>query len=361
MSDSPLDVLVLGAGMSGLACLRGLTAAGLRARAVDKGRGVGGRMATRRAGPADTPSRFDHGAQFFTARGAEFAALVGEWERAGVVRRWCEAIPSAGAGSRAPEAQSADRASRAPEAQSADRAPRAPEAHWIGADGMASVAKHMAAGLDVAVGAKVVALAVEGGTWRATLDGGGELAARAVVATAPVPQTLALLDAGDVDLPAAVRETLEGVWYHPCIAVMVRTSAPSRLPSPGALRGDGEPLAWIADNRAKGVSRAVKAGAELTLHAGPDFSEEHFDEPESVVVAQMIDAAAEWIGGDVLDAQMHRWRYSLPGGTWAAPTLVAEGAPAPIAFAGDAFGGPRVEGAWTSGTAAAARIVQRLR
>ena len=42
-----IDIVVIGAGMSGIACARVLRAAGLPVRLIDKGRGVGGRMATR--------------------------------------------------------------------------------------------------------------------------------------------------------------------------------------------------------------------------------------------------------------------------------------------------------------------------
>jgi len=65
---SKYDVLVIGAGISGLLCATQLQAAGLSTLVLDKGRGVGGRMATRRIG--DTT--FDHGAQFFTVRDARF-------------------------------------------------------------------------------------------------------------------------------------------------------------------------------------------------------------------------------------------------------------------------------------------------
>ena len=37
-------------------------------RVVDKGRGVGGRMASRRVDTPAGQARFDHGAQFFTTR-----------------------------------------------------------------------------------------------------------------------------------------------------------------------------------------------------------------------------------------------------------------------------------------------------
>jgi predicted NAD/FAD-dependent oxidoreductase len=54
------DVAIIGAGIAGLCAALTLTQAGLKVVIVDKARGVGGRMATRRLGGAV----IDHGAQF---------------------------------------------------------------------------------------------------------------------------------------------------------------------------------------------------------------------------------------------------------------------------------------------------------
>jgi renalase len=61
MPDKPqtTDVLIVGAGIAGLAAATDLHAAGRTVLVVDKGRGVGGRLASRRIGAAT----FDHGAQ----------------------------------------------------------------------------------------------------------------------------------------------------------------------------------------------------------------------------------------------------------------------------------------------------------
>ncbi len=58
------DVLVIGVGMSGMAAASELSRAGRKVMVVDKGRAVGGRMASRRIGEAV----FDHGAQLITSR-----------------------------------------------------------------------------------------------------------------------------------------------------------------------------------------------------------------------------------------------------------------------------------------------------
>ena len=82
------DVLILGAGISGLCCAGDLTQAGLRVTVIDKGRGIGGRFANRRIGEAT----FDHGAQYFTARDPRFQQFVAEWEKQGLVREWYRSV-----------------------------------------------------------------------------------------------------------------------------------------------------------------------------------------------------------------------------------------------------------------------------
>lgn len=59
-----MRIVIVGAGLSGLVAARSLAASGHDVSVLDKGRGVGGRLATRRIGDAV----LDHGAQFFTVR-----------------------------------------------------------------------------------------------------------------------------------------------------------------------------------------------------------------------------------------------------------------------------------------------------
>ena len=83
------DVLIIGAGISGLVCASKLSNAGMSVRLLDKGRGVGGRMATRCMGGA----RIDHGAQYFTVRDSQFQVFVDTWLEAGAVKEWFRHLP----------------------------------------------------------------------------------------------------------------------------------------------------------------------------------------------------------------------------------------------------------------------------
>ncbi|MGD9093294.1 MAG: hypothetical protein PVF74_10630, partial [Anaerolineales bacterium] len=58
--------------------------------------------------------------------------------------------------------------------------------------------------------------------------------------------------------------------------------------------------------------------------------------------------------------QLHKWRYSQPARIYPERFLEIQGSQ-PLFFAGDAFGGPRVEGAALSGMAVGGHLREVLR
>jgi renalase len=320
-------VTVVGAGVAGLTAARDL-ARSFDVAVLDKGRGVGGRLATRRIGDAT----FDHGAQFITTHTSEFAETVAGWERAGVAQAWFR-------GRIGPNG--------APD----------PDGHvrFRGVGTMNAIAKHLAGGLDVRVGARVAALQPSGAIWRIRLDDGAESEADAVVVTAPVPQALDLLAAGAVRLSAPDGDALGAIRYDPCLAVLAALRGPSGLAAPGAVDPDDGPIDWMADNHLKGVS-AVPA---VTIHATAAFSRAHWESGDEVVAAELLRSAG--LGSDAIDGmvQVQRWRFARPIVVHPERCLVADGLP-PLVFAGDAFGGAKVEGATCSGVAASGAIASLL-
>jgi predicted NAD/FAD-dependent oxidoreductase len=324
------DVVVVGAGISGLLAAHTLTAKGHRVIVFDKGRGVGGRLATRRIDEAV----FDHGAQYFTSRDPVFRALVHQWLQSGIVRPWATGF-----------------------ALSDGKFKEDREQRFCGVSGMTGISKHLAHGLEVRLQAKVDLVAASSEGWTVSTENGDTVTGTALLLTPPVPQSLQLLSAGNIALPDPIRAELEQVEYAPCLALMVLLSGPSLVPDPGGLWFPGEPISWIADNQRKGISPAT--GASLTIHAGPLYSLKNWATPEAEVAKDLLETAAPWLGSDPLRTQLHRWRYSIPTRLHSERCVgVAE--PAPLVLAGDAFGGPRIEGAVLSGLAAAARLAEIL-
>lgn len=310
----PIPNVIVGAGISGLLLARALRAAGQTVVVLEKSRGVGGRMATKRVGETS----FDQGAQFFTARTPEFGRLVETWVQGGVAAAW----------------------------------PGTAHRRWIGAPAMTAVPKALAEGLDVRREAKVVAAQRRGdGGWDLAIEGQPAVAAGRLLLTCPAPQALALLAAGGTVLPAELAAALGRLTYHPCLALLAVLRGPSAVPAEGVAPEAG-PLRWIADNVRKGVARGVPAA--VTLHAVPEYSVRHYATPEADVAAELLAAAAPWLGAPVAATALHRWKFSEPAATHPEPCVWRP--ELGLGFAGDAFGGPKVEGAALSGLALAAAV-----
>ena len=317
-------VVIVGAGLSGLTAARELLAAGRRVHVIDKGRGVGGRLATRRIGDA----RLDHGAQFFTVRGDDFRNTVDAAIADGVVDIWCHGFGAE------------------------DGYPR-----YYCPDGMTALAKWLAqqirdAGGTISLSERVSHISVGDNGWGLPLDSGGSLTASDLIVTSPVPQTLALLDDGGVELDPQIRATLDKITYKPTIAVLVTLDSAPGISAPGGIQQTEEDtFSFIADNQQKGVS----AEPAVTFHANGTISTDRWDDDPELVLADLLVEAAPWLGSaTVVEAQLKKWLYAGPHTPYDERTLVAATASqGQLVLAGDAFGGPKVEGAFRSGLEAA--------
>lgn len=318
------DVIVLGAGLSGLTAARTLQASGREVIVVDKGRSVGGRLATRRIGDA----RLDHGAQFFTVRGDDFAAVVSDAAAAGVVYEWCRGFPTGD--------------------EPDDGFPR-----YASTNGMNGLAKWLADGLDVRCGLTAQSVSVDSQGARITDTDGAWVSAPQVVLTAPIPQTLSLLAAGGVALDPALHRQLSTVSYFATLGLLVTVVGEHRVGEPGGEQHEDGPFTFIADNHRKGVS----ASPALTFHADHDWSARRYDDDPAEVLAELLELAAPWLGdAEVVEAQLKKWRYAGPENPLPERALTTRADGATLVFAGDAFGGPKVEGAFNSGRAAASQL-----
>ena len=348
-AGEPVDVIVVGAGMAGLAAAGELARAGLTVTVLEKSRGLGGRMATRRL----AGSVCDHGAQFFTVRSPAFESIVTAASAAGKVRTWCAGFFKAGSLATAPE-------------NAGDG-----HARWCGQQGMTDLPKFLAGTLPaerctIRLGTQLASIGSDGKNVLACLDDRSRLLARAAVLTAPVPQSLDLLAAGGLLAPAAGRYAaapagaldpaailaLAEVGYDPCFALMLVLKQPSRVPAPGGIQFASGPLAWLGDNLQKGISLLPA----LTVHASGAFSREHFDTPPEEVSRIMLEAVRPWIDSGagaegIVEQSLHRWKFATPTTILPEP-LVAICQEPPLVCCGDAFAGPRVEGATLSGLAA---------
>ncbi len=222
----------------------------------------------------------------------------------------------------------------------------------------------------VRTAAKVATIGVDGGRVRIALDAGPEaggpttIHAAAAIVTSPVPQSLDLFTAGELlaaegGIAPEIHKQLASVHYDPSFALMLVLNRASLVPPPGGIQFAGGPISWLADNQQKGIS-AVPA---LTVHASGAFSRQHFDRSPEDVAAMLIEMVRPWIDGDpattIVERSLHRWKFATPTTIIPAPLVAAVASP-PIVCCGDAFGGPKVEGAASSGLAAGRWVARVL-
>lgn len=337
MSSSPEselhDVLVIGAGIAGLTAARELRAAGRRVLVLDKSRGLGGRAATRRWDGLPV----DHGAQFFTARSAEFLAQVSEWITRGVCFEWSHGLHRATA--------------HGPEAPSGDNYPR-----YACREGMSALGRDLAGedALFVAREARAETISRNGDCWEVRSEDGRTFAGRALIVTPPPPQSAALLGASAPEAAAVLAQ----IPMAPCLALVARY-ARIELPWRGTQAPDHSVVSWIGNDTSKRPDLHPNATI-VVIHAAPAFSAENFNRNEADLSAELLKAASHLSRVDLekpTGCFLQRWRYAL-GSDRGGPAALHLAGTAPLTLAGDAIAGGKIEGAWRSGREAARLIAE---
>ena len=312
-----MRIAIVGAGMAGLACATALSAAGHVVVLFDKGRGPGGRMSTRRLAGPDGPIAFDHGAQYFTARDAQFVRQVAAWEAAGIAARW----PQAGSDA------------------------------WVGVPGMNAPVKALADRHDIAWDTQIDALLCDASGWMLigeTQHGPFD----SVVSAIPPEQAAPLLAPHDPAFAARA----SAATSLPCWTLMAAFAEP--LPSQADTLRDHGPIGWAARNSAK----PGRGGPEAwVVQANPDWSIAHLEEPSDAIAQALLSTLSDELGCALpapLVTQAHRWRYARRRDPSQGPAALWNRSLG-LGACGDWLLAPRVESAWLSGSALAASIAAR--
>ncbi len=309
------DVVVVGAGLAGVACARALREAGVGVRVVDRGRVPGGRMASRTL----WGRRVDLGASYLTVSDDGFADVVDGWAARGLAREWTDTFCVLGDGE--PEAKQGP-------------------LRWGATRGLRTLVEDLAVGLDVE---------------RADLEdlsGLGDVVALAM----PDPQARRL--AGD----HAVAGRLTRGW-EPVLALAAGWSerrwdgvSPGGRFDGAFVNGD-ETLGWIADDgRRRGDDAPV-----LVAHSTPSFASGHLEDPGAAgpamtsALCRLLDLPAPD------DVHVHRWTFARPVGEREAAYALEQDGGRLVGVCGDGWGPtPKVETAWLSGTRLGQALAERL-
>lgn len=313
------DLVIIGAGIAGLSAGRRAMAAGKSVLILDKGRRIGGRVATRRA----DGFVFNHGAQFLTARDPGFQTLCTAAIDEGSLTGW--------------------------QLNGRDA--------LIGAPFMRAFPAFLGTGLEIRQECEITAITASGDSITFASDSGIVATATAVIVSAPAPQTAKLIASAAPELIA----TATAATYAPCwTALLGFDTAPAGISenSYQAAPGDEGIIAWAGWEHHRPDSAPIAGHYALTIQASPVWSHAHIDQDRPDNLARLKDAYEDMFGialGTPRYAAAHRWLYAKVLSP-APPEMRRLSHCGRIAIAGDWLGGARIEHAYLSGQ----RAVQSL-
>ena len=328
--NSAKNIAIIGAGITGLSCARQLANAGYSVVLLDKGRGIGGRVATRRADHL----RFDHGAQFIKARTESFKNTVFDAEQAYAATTWSPDFLNA---------------NTLPEQ---DTLPPEEDIMYVGMPSMSAFAKYMAEDLDVYTSTRVTELQYQDSSWALILEDGSNWSNfDLVIVTAPPVQTYELVSSF-----SSAFHDLQSVVMAPCWAGLFAFQNNPNLAF-DAYRSKKEEISWACNNSSK-PARDTSSYCWV-VHASKEWTRGHLNLPKEEISEKLLNLFAAICDkdsfGPLLHQNAHRWLYAFVETPLGQPYIYDRDIQ--LAVAGDWCLGPKVEAAYESGTALANAII----
>ena len=303
------DLLVLGSGIAGLAAARLAKNDGKSVLVIDKGRRLGGRVSTKR----QDGFVFNHGAQFVTAKGTEFANLLDMAKVAGNIKDW----------------QVSD-----------DKIVQ------IGTPSMRDLPQFMAAELMIRQQTEITKITRQGGHIGFFDKDGLVATGRQAIISAPAAQTSKLL----ADIFPELAATAGLASYDPCWTIMLGLEDDHGLGT-APLRDTAAGIALSVPEMTRSNQKSGLGAPALTIQATGQWSQQHLQDDPQIVIESLCQIWQNLNGkplGIIRTATAHRWLYAkvITAVPSDAPRLSNDGK---LAIAGDWLGGPRVEQAFDSG------------
>lgn len=302
------DVAIIGAGLAGLTCAQQLRAVGYQVCVLDKSRGLGGRMATRRVNRAkDQTVRVDHGLRYWQPLSDGLRLLTDSLLATGVIEPWAVS---------AYELRSDGSLALVPVDSPA----------YVAPNGMSAIAKHLAQNLspddNLLTAHRATNLTPQDGGWRINCDEGKVVLAKQCAIAIPAPQAFDLLATVLADqLNTSAKDALQSVKYDACLSVLAGYAQPQSRGALniGSLNPDGwmvtDPVgtstAWVGLDSSK---RKNSKETVVVIHSKPGFAERYLAAGDVQPAASvLLRANARKLGDWIAQPdwfQIHRWRYA---------------------------------------------------
>jgi renalase len=330
-----VEIAVIGAGIAGLTCAQRLQQAGKQVVLLDKSRGLGGRLATRRL----AGTHADHGVCYLQPKGDLFRQWIADLVDVGILRVWSEGIHSLGA-------------------DGVLQPPTKFAACYAAPLGATSIAKYLGRELEIITDCAIASISPIDRGWCLQSSAGWSMTASQVIIATPPAQALTIvgetIDANCLQQISSVRFTRSITT----IAVYPETQQPTaaQLDWQGIQCIDHPVFAWIGLDSSKQLEPKQPV---LVVQSSAAFAEQHFDAADLAVIGRELlgsvgDLISDLHSPELL--QVHRWGYAFASNPLTERFLTAQTS-APLYFCGDWCGGNRVESAYLSGVALSDRIL----
>jgi hypothetical protein len=340
-----LQAIVIGGGISGLACARELDRRGLAAVVIERERALGGRCGTMsvEGQPVDFATPFLH------ARSSEFGDALNELEPAGKLSGWPVRV-------------------REPRLASQPATYQPGRRRLARREGVAAFPSHLARGLDVRLNTAAAAIEERDAHLAVRLASGETLEAPYVVVACDLRRSLALATPCVVEWPGALRALAALEAVRP-VAVLGLVAAygpegAGELPFDLWYPLETTMIHVVSNDSCK---RPRPRERVLVIHARPGYSALQMDRADEDWAGELLWEAAELLGSWAARPRWtatHRWEQAWVRASDMLPDPVAFESPrgGRVALVGDAFGlDPGLEGAFMSGVAMGEQIATLCR
>ncbi|MBE2281526.1 MAG: NAD(P)-binding protein [Ignavibacteriaceae bacterium] len=331
MDSNKFDVIIIGSGITGLSAGTSLLNSGKSVLILDKGKAAGGRTASRRI---ESPSKnsfdtVDYGAPGFEVFTPVFKNFVSDFLSKGILKSWFDILAFDN---------------------------NAVISKYCGVNSMREFAIELSKNLNITQNFKVVKISLDNATnlWEVTGETGISYFCSNLFLTAPLPQSLELLQISSIKLPYSSLSILDLIQYEKCIVLAIQPVKEFIFPEQGFIDNFNHNIFLAVDNHKKGIKCSNQL---ITLYFSAALSEEIWDYNSDSLVKALFNQSQEILKGESpVSYFAHKWRYSKPTSFYHEPFFTTHELPG-LYICGDAFVKEGVEGAFLSGKATANHIL----
>ena len=278
-----MRIAIVGAGISSIAIAQNLKK--IAAVSIfEKSRGVGGRMALRRSPPYE----FDHGAQFFTAKGINFKNFIKPLIKKNIIKRWDARF-----------AEFIDNKILRIITWNAEYP------HYVGAPGMNSIAQYLSKELNIKLNTKVNKIVRNTNNWELFDNNSNNLGRFDwVISTAPPIQSAEILPTYFKYHNDLLTRKMVG-----CFSLMLGFKKPISLLWDSALIRDAD-ISWISINNSKPDR---KQSFSMLINSTNAWAEDHLSDDPQSIITYLNNETSRIIGQDTSIAEhidLQAWRYA---------------------------------------------------